>query len=79
MERKITRREVTKTVAKVVSAAGLLAFVPSCSSVLSPADVRDLLRSDLSDFGGDWSSMMLRGRQLPMTLGTLSVGRQRLC
>src|SRR6267142_6094692 len=52
MELKITRREFAKTLGRAASGAGLIAFVPSCSSVLQPHDVWDLLRSDRTDLGG---------------------------
>src|SRR5882672_5321569 len=52
MELKITRREFAKTLGRAASGAGLIAFVPSCGSVLQPHDVWDLLRSDRTDLGG---------------------------
>src|SRR6267378_2938393 len=45
-------RRVVKTLGRAASGAGLIAFAPSCSAVLQPHDVWDLLRSDRTDLGG---------------------------
>src|SRR5438552_2354597 len=60
MGRTITRREFTKTFATATSGAGFLALLPSCASMLRPPDVRELLRSDLTDLGG--TSQRLRAQ-----------------
>jgi cytokinin dehydrogenase len=52
MERKISRREFAKSLARATSGAALLALQPSCKSLLEPRDTRQLLREDLKDIDG---------------------------
>lgn len=52
MERKISRREFGKRLTRVASGAALLALQPSCSALLRPLPMGQLLRNDLTDLSG---------------------------
>jgi cytokinin dehydrogenase len=52
MERRISRREFGKTLARVASGAALLALQPSCTSTQRSLPLGQLLRNDLTDLSG---------------------------
>ena len=52
MERKISRREFGKRLARVTSGAALLALHPSCTSTQRSLPTGQLLRNDLTDLSG---------------------------
>jgi cytokinin dehydrogenase len=52
MERRISRREFGKRLAKVASGAALFALQPSCTSMQRSVPTGQLLRNDLTDLSG---------------------------
>src|SRR5687767_11904186 len=52
MERRISRREFGKRLAKVASGAALFVLQPSCTSMQRSVPTGQLLRNDLTDLSG---------------------------